>query len=80
MPCSVQEFKALKAVTRVLLVAKATAALTENNSSTVAPNADYSHGEASETNSSSYLLKGLGGLDSLLDCFAVDVILVQRGK
>ena len=49
-------------------------------SSTVAPYADDSHSEASETDGSSYLLEGLGGLDSLLDRFAIDVVLMQRGK
>jgi hypothetical protein len=45
-------------------------------SSTITPYANDSHGETSETDSSSCLLKYLGGLDSLLDCFAIDIVLV----
>jgi hypothetical protein len=49
-------------------------------SSTVTPYANDSHGESNETDSSSCLFKNLGGLDSLLDSFAIDVFLVLRGQ
>jgi hypothetical protein len=49
-----------------------------NRSSTITPYANDSHGETGETDSGSCLLKYLGGFDSLLDCFAIDVVLVLR--
>jgi hypothetical protein len=51
-----------------------------SRSSTVTPYANDSHGETGETDSSSCLLKYLRGFDSLLNCFAIDVVLVLRKK
>lgn len=51
-----------------------------NRSSTVAPNANDGHCETSKANSSSCLLKGLRRFDSLLDCFAIDVVLILSGN